>query len=126
MRRFPLYNENMGNGRIKREEKTIAAMIWLYCKASHQSNGLCSECEQLLNYALEQLHRCPYKEEKPTCEYCPVHCYKPEPREKIRIVMRYSGPRLLFRHPVLAVMHLRDSRKAKREQEKKSNPPETG
>ena len=32
-------------------------------------------------------------------------------RERVRAVMRYSGPRMLTRHPVLAVAHLADGRK---------------
>lgn len=48
----------------------------------------------------------PYGEEKPTCNKCPIHCYKPEPKEQMRLVMRYSGPRMLLKHPILAVRHL--------------------
>jgi hypothetical protein len=43
-----------------------------------------------------------------TCAKCPVHCYRPELRERIRAVMRYAGPRMLFRHPRLAILHLWD------------------
>ena len=32
-------------------------------------------------------------------------------RERVREVMRYSGPRMLWRHPVLAAAHLMDGRK---------------
>jgi hypothetical protein len=32
-------------------------------------------------------------------------------RERVREVMRYSGPRMLTRHPVLAVAHLVDGRR---------------
>ena len=31
---------------------------------------------------------------------------KPEMREKIRQVMRYSGPRMIFHHPIAALRHL--------------------
>ena len=34
------------------------------------------------------------------------HCYKPEMRERIRQVMRYSGPRMITKHPVAAIRHL--------------------
>ena len=43
--------------------------------------------------------------DKPVCSKCPVHCYRPELRERIRGVMRYAGPRMLYRHPVLALRH---------------------
>jgi hypothetical protein len=64
-----------------------------------------------MNYALERLKKCPFQGGKTTCAKCPVHCYKPKMREKIRIVMRYSGPRMLYHHPVLAIFHLIDSRR---------------
>ena len=37
-------------------------------------------------------------------------------RERIRQVMRWSGPRMLFHHPVLAVRHLAETRKQKKGQ----------
>lgn len=43
---------------------------------------------------------------KTTCKKCPVHCYSPDMREKIRAVMRYSGPRMIFLHPFAAIRHL--------------------
>ncbi len=40
---------------------------------------------------------------KTFCANCKVHCYKPQMREQIRQVMRFSGPRMLLYHPVLAI-----------------------
>ncbi len=100
------------SGKIAREKKTITAMIGLYCRHLHGADPVpCPECGNLLEYALARLEKCPYQEEKPVCASCPVHCYKPGMRERIRSVMRYSGPRLIFRHPVLAILHLMDARK---------------
>lgn len=103
--------------RLAREEKTIAAMIALYCRDHHETaagdegDGLCSECAELLEYARLRLEKCRYGADKPTCANCETHCYKPAMRERIREVMRYSGPRMLKLHPVLAVAHLVDGRK---------------
>jgi len=84
-------------------------MIRLYCEKHHAPEELLHpECQELLQYALERLDKCPFQEHKSTCETCPVHCYRPELRERIREVMRYAGPRMLFRHPVLALLHLWD------------------
>jgi hypothetical protein len=95
--------------RIKREDKTVGAMIRLYCKGLHQpQKGLCAECKELLVYARARLDKCPYQEGKTTCARCPVHCYKPVMREKVREIMRYAGPRMMYRHPVLAIYHLFD------------------
>ena len=53
---------------------------------------------------------------KTFCSVCKTHCYKPEMRQRIREVMRWSGPRMLFHHPVLAVRHLVETRKQKKSQ----------
>jgi hypothetical protein len=95
--------------RIVREEKTVKAMIRLYCRGRHKThNGLCGDCDNLLHYARRRLDKCPFQEGKTSCGNCGVHCYKPDMREKIRDVMRYSGPRMLYRHPLLSFYHLID------------------
>jgi hypothetical protein len=97
------------HARVLREGKTIAAMIALYCAEQHGCHErLCPECSELLEYAQARLDRCPFQENKSTCAKCTVHCYKPEMRERTRMVMRYAGPRILYHHPVLAVRHLID------------------
>lgn len=103
---------NEFSGRVRREQNTIDAMIRLYCRLEHKSAaGLCGDCSDLRDYARARLERCPYAPEKPTCANCPVHCYRPDMRERIRAVMRFSGPRMLVHHPWLAVRHLLDGRK---------------
>ncbi|MBI5505225.1 MAG: nitrous oxide-stimulated promoter family protein [Deltaproteobacteria bacterium] len=97
--------------RLDRERRTLEAMIRLYCRDLHAGGKtLCQQCEALCCYADVRLQRCVFKLDKPTCAACPVHCYKPEMREQVRVVMRYAGPRMLLRHPVLAIWHLIDGR----------------
>lgn len=98
----------------QREKRIVAEMIRLYCRKKHGQNELCPECAQLLQYASQRSDRCPFMETKTFCSNCRVHCYKAEMREKIRIVMRFSGPRMLFHHPVLALRHLIEEQKEKR------------
>jgi len=98
--------------RIKRERRTIEAMLRLYCRDHHRrADGLCAECEDLHAYAMQRLDRCVYGAGKPTCVKCPIHCYKKDQRELIRAVMRYAGPKMLLKHPLLAVMHLLDGKR---------------
>lgn len=95
--------------RMTRERKTVEAMLRLYCRGEHgSSEGLCHECQELLDYSRARLEHCPFQEGKSTCAKCPVHCYRPEMRERVRTVMRYAGPRMLYRHPILALLHLFD------------------
>ena len=86
-------------------------MIGMYCRRHHNGTEICEECAGLLQYARQRLEKCPFGEGKTTCAKCQVHCYKPDMRQKIRVVMRYSGPRMLFRHPVMAFRHLLDGRR---------------
>jgi hypothetical protein len=95
--------------RIRREKNTIAAMVRIYCKNHHEGHGqLCPECNELLEYAEMRLDKCPFQEKKTTCGKCPIHCYQPQMREKVKKVMRYAGPRMLLHHPVLAMQHAID------------------
>ncbi|MBE9547751.1 MAG: nitrous oxide-stimulated promoter family protein [Proteobacteria bacterium] len=88
---------------MTRENRTVEAMISIFCHGQHSNNGegLCPECGELLDYARMRLEKCPFQENKPTCAKCPVHCYKPDMKEKIRVVMKYAGPRMLYKHPAL-------------------------
>ncbi len=101
--------------RMARESRTIHAMVHLYCRDHHgrhvTKGKLCPDCSELFDYAELRLNKCPFQEKKTTCANCRVHCYKPSMLEKVKTVMRYSGPRMTFRHPVLALFHLLDGRK---------------
>jgi hypothetical protein len=102
--------------RLGRERATIASMIALYCRGRHDpQEGLCAECAALQDYAFRRLDRCPFGARKPTCAKCPIHCYKPDMRAKVKDVMRYSGPRMVLRHPVLSLLHQLDSLRARPE-----------
>ncbi|MFH1087637.1 MAG: nitrous oxide-stimulated promoter family protein, partial [Chloroflexota bacterium] len=74
--------------RIGRESRTVAVMTALYCRERHRRDALCSECSELVDYALERLKMCPFQEGKTTCAKCPVHCYTLAMRERVRVVMR--------------------------------------
>ena len=89
----------------------MSAMISIYCKSKHRQAVLCDECKELENYAHTRLEKCIFGNEKPTCETCSVHCYQKEKREQIQQVMRYAGPRMLLKHPVMAIKHVIKNRK---------------
>jgi len=92
---------------IEYEQHIVQRMLLVFCKKQHNTkSGLCESCIELKNYALQRLEKCKFGNEKPACKVCPVHCYKPDMREKIRDVMRFSGPRMAFYYPIDAVKHL--------------------
>ena len=92
--------------KVEQEKRIVADMIALYCRKKHNSNELCPECKALTEYAFRRSELCPYKEEKTFCSQCKTHCYSSQMREQIRKVMRFSGPRMLFYHPIAALRHL--------------------
>ena len=96
--------------RMSREHKTMEAMISIYCRGHHDKaeKRLCTGCKALEAYAHQRLDRCPFGEKKTTCANCRVHCYGPEMRDKIKGVMRFAGPRMVYQHPILALFHLID------------------
>jgi len=89
---------------IKDDIRLIERMLAVYCRDKHGGPGLCPACAALLIYAVDRLLHCP-RDPKPACKACPVHCYAPEQRARIKEVMRYSGPRMLLRHPLLTLKH---------------------
>lgn len=112
---------------VEDEIRLVDSMIDLYT-AAHQHNsskvdaeGLAVaeviDAESLKAYARKRIEHCRFRNEqrKPFCNVCPVHCYKPEMREQIRLVMRYSGPRMLFRHPIISMRHLVGTIRSKKE-----------
>lgn len=111
---------NKIDNKRQREKETVAFMIRLYCKQKHgEKKKLCPDCEALLQYATLRSDKCPFMETKTFCSNCRVHCYKPEMREKIREVMHFSGPRMLFYHPVMAIRHIIESKNEAKRLEKR-------
>lgn len=108
--------ERLTAPRLARELETIVAMLRIHCADHHDpagrdASGLCPECGALRDYAAKRLALCTYGADKPTCVNCPIHCYGKKQREEVRQVMRYAGPRMLWRHPWLALAHLVDGRR---------------
>jgi hypothetical protein len=101
------------SARRVREFKTIVVMLRMYCRAHHDPKAapLCDNCVELHDYARRRLERCVFGDAKPTCANCSVHCYKAVMRERVRQVMRWAGPRMIWRQPVLAVRHILDGRR---------------
>jgi hypothetical protein len=104
--------------RLAEEQQVVDLMIRLYCKgaghlrgADSGASGLCPACQRLRDYTAERNARCPFIQTRSFCQFCKVHCYRPEMRQSIIAVMRYSGPRILFYRPILAIKHLLQLRK---------------
>ena len=103
----------------QKEQYVVEEMIRLYCrknhgKEGHASGGMCPECQKLAGYAKQRSQKCPFMEQKTFCANCKVHCYKPEMREKIRAVMRFSGPNIciaLFNEALISLILLPEKKR---------------
>lgn len=107
--------------RLVEETQTVGAMFALFCQGNHSDKEkiwvlaqipdskkymLCSHCADLYEYAQKRLKHCPHGDKKPTCSKCPIHCYAPHRRAEIKKVMRYAGPKMLWKHPFLSIRHV--------------------
>jgi hypothetical protein len=125
-----LKKQEKGLKKWEKEKRLIPVMIKKYCRGTHKlkrkahsipHGGVCEECKALTEYALFRLEKCPFKVNKQFCSFCKIHCYKPEYREEIKKVMKYSGPRMLFSHPIFALSHVAQMIKFKKQQTKEEN-----
>jgi Nitrous oxide-stimulated promoter len=91
---------------LEREIKTLSIMVEMFCKRHHGRGELCEGCKKLSDYAQNRIRKCTFGVNKPVCAECTVHCFKPDMRSQIREVMRFAGPRMTFKHPMLAAHHL--------------------
>ncbi len=102
------------SNRIEREKRTVGNMVKMYCDHNHNKTILiCSDCNELLEFANDRINRCIFHEDKPVCSECKIHCYRKDMREKIKTIMRFAGPKMIFRHPILGIRHLIDKRRFK-------------
>lgn len=96
----------MNKTRIEREKDVVDKMIRLYCCKKLGMRELSDEYNALMEYSHRRLDGCKFGDKKPACKRCPIHCYKPEMRDKIREVMRWVGPRMIFYDPIATIRHI--------------------
>ena len=109
---------NVIDDKREKEKAVLATMIEVYCRGNkhidRSEKELCPSCQSLLDYSSMRVDKCPFMETKTYCANCHVHCYKKDRREEIRQVMKYSGPRMIFKHPLMLLDHGWQSFKDKR------------
>lgn len=85
----------------QREIEIVTFMIHLYCRHHDDIDE-----KRLVEYATQRIQKCPMMKDKTFCSQCRIHCYEKTMQEQIKMVMRYSGPRMIFYHPVMALRHV--------------------
>lgn len=105
----------------RKDLKILALFTSVYCRDHHSQERLplsdlprsltvlqrfpcCVQCRDFLLYAIERRLRCPL-DDKPSCRHCPVHCYRPDQRELVRTIMRYSGKALIKKGRLDLLLH---------------------
>ncbi|NLI72500.1 MAG: nitrous oxide-stimulated promoter family protein [Bacteroidales bacterium] len=61
---------------------------------------LCANCYELIDKAFQHTERCPHSTYKTFCHECPTMCYRKEDQEKMLPIMRYSGKKIMWKHPM--------------------------
>lgn len=92
--------------RLEKEKVIFEKMILIYCKNNHKENHPCSQCIDIINYGKNKINNCPFDNSKPFCSKCSIHCYEKNVQKKVKEIMRYSGPRIIFYHPITSLKHL--------------------
>jgi len=90
---------------VQTEMRTIEVMVRIYCRSRH-GRDLCEECGNILTHCFARIEKCVFGPDKPVCNICTVHCYSTKMREKVKTIMRFSGPKMIYRHPYLTIVHL--------------------
>lgn len=100
-------NSHIKKDKIEYEIEVINKMIDIFYKnKNHKEEYTNTEIDQLKDYCSSKIYNCPVILEKTFCSSCKIHCYDKDQRDLIKKVMKYSGPRMLFYHPVLLIKHL--------------------
>ena len=86
-------------------------MIGIYCHGhGHSASGICSDCGSLLRYACGRIESCPCNAaSKPVCGLCRNNCFTTDMYRQFTGIMRYSGSRMMLRHPLLTMAHVWDA-----------------
>lgn len=101
---------------IQQDTDKLVRFLSMYCNAHHEHRlrepftfdhpkvpakvqkgpELCDECVKLLRHAIVMRVMC-HLDPKPKCRTCPEHCYRPAYKDQMETVMKYAGPRSLFK-----------------------------
>lgn len=88
------------------EKEVFDKMTLIYCKGHKHKDPLCDDCKKIVEYAHKRIDNCRLGDEKTFCSKCTIHCFKEDIRNDVKKIMSYSGPRMIFHHPIMAIKHL--------------------
>ena len=84
-------------------------MIKIFCKGNHpddnsnNSSNLCNMCHDMEKYIHNRIDYC--KQNNFFCAYCDNKCHPMDKSDYLKKIMRYSGPRILKKYPIMSIKH---------------------
>lgn len=93
--------------RIKRDLRTLQAIGSIYCAAHHvdapkNPHGMCAECAATIAFTHDRASNCP-NGHTGNCADCAIKCNRGEQQQRIKAIMKYAAPRMLFKHPLMTL-----------------------
>ncbi len=90
---------------IKRHHDKIIVQEMIEIAAKNPKNLVWLNKKELMDYAFQRIDMCVEIEHKTFCSACKKPCYSKNMKMMMKKVMRYSGWRMMFVHPLLVVKH---------------------
>ena len=91
---------------MKKDDRGFSLVRLMIDKYYEKHKDELCEKEDLLAYVEKRLILCPHGDDKPFCASCKIHCYDEIHRARIKKVMKYMGPRMIFYAPLQSIRHL--------------------
>jgi hypothetical protein len=134
------FAESMRDRQVAKDTRTMGDFVGIWCDAHHRDCErapiasdaavlgvygrrppvLCEECAAHLRYGEARRAYCP-KDPKPFCAHCDSHCYTSDEAEWQRQMMRFSGPRSMWRgHMIDGLKHMREAKRHRADQERRA------
>lgn len=100
---------------LDKDRRTLEAIGSIYCRGHHpgvakDTGGLCPACRGTIEQTLDRAAACPYGHGH-NCEDCETHCQRGEAQQRIKAIMAYAAPRMVFRHPLMTLEYLKKKAK---------------
>lgn len=90
--------------RLNDKQKMLIAIFGVYQKYNKDTD---LNLEEIKSYSLKRLDNCIHIGEDIFCGFCEIQCFGDKYKKEIRSIMRFSGPRMILYHPIMAIRYLK-------------------
>ena len=94
----------------QKDRAILEAIGTIYCRAHHaecaqDAAGLCPECREVVETTLAKAQTCPYGHSG-NCQDCDTQCQRGTSKQRVKAMMRYAAPRMVYRHPLMTLSYV--------------------